>query len=128
MSHITDEQMTEAIRVRAHNGALRAMITGDATLYLTHDEADELGEEALSWCRAKGLRVTEDGDGVTIEADDVESEAQAEAKRVLADADLSMDWRDAGYDSARAAAEAIVGSGRGAVWSRTVEIVADEIE
>jgi hypothetical protein len=37
------------------------------------------------------------------------------------------DWRETGYASARLAAEALVGSGRGAEWERTVEIVAETL-
>jgi hypothetical protein len=56
--------------------------------------------------------------------------ALAEASRILAGADLSLNYRNAGYKSARAAAEALVGTrcGDSVIWEHTVEIVEAEIE
>lgn len=53
---------------RAHDATLRAMLTGEYVLVLTHAEADDLGDEAMDWCRAKGLSVDTSGDAVTIRA------------------------------------------------------------
>lgn len=44
------------------------MLDGHAELILTLEEADELGDEAAAWCRARGLAWTEFDDGVRVGA------------------------------------------------------------
>ena len=58
----------------------------------------------------------------------IEHYAQNAARHVLAGRDPAAgDWRQAGYASARLAAEALAGSGSGDEWERTVEIVAETL-
>ena len=61
---------------------------------------------------------------------DVATEYEAEqlARRVLAGADRSLDWRHAGYASALEAARVLVGDGYGAAGERAAEIVAEELD
>lgn len=62
---MTDEQRT-TIEARAYNDCARDMQRTGVTM--THAQADELGEEALSWLGSRlGLRVTETDRGVTAE-------------------------------------------------------------
>jgi hypothetical protein len=58
----------------------------------------------------------------------IEHHAQNAARHVLAGRDPAAgDWHEAGYASARKAAEVLVGSGSGDEWERTVEIVAEAL-
>ncbi len=60
-------------------------------------------------------------------SDATEAEAQQLAAIALHDRDASIDWRAAGYSTARRAAEVMVGSGSGRAWERAVEIVTKEL-
>ena len=62
MSPATEIQIA-TIRARRVDDTARAMMASGVTL--THDQADDLGDEAMSWLTSRlGLRVTETDRGV----------------------------------------------------------------
>jgi hypothetical protein len=101
-----------------------------------------IGGEAVGTVEAAGFEIVEATDNerralarggyrLAAASDDddryTEHYAQNAARRILEGRDPTVGWRDAGYATARQAAEVLVGSGDGDEWERTVEIVAEAL-
>lgn len=65
-AEITRDEAISAIRRRAHNTAIRAMLAGQLAIRLSYEEADALGEQAASWVRARGLRWVDVGGSIEV--------------------------------------------------------------
>ncbi len=64
--HTERKAVIQTIKARAANATLRALQKGMVVIRMDFEEADELGEEAAAWCRAKGLRWVEVDGGIEV--------------------------------------------------------------